>query len=191
MFPTVILKRTLVFTTIISSNTFQLSTSFSFNSGMEILKDIKHVIFGFQTSSLNFPGVIINKTNKVQCTSKRLINHRAKHQYELNQEYVIFYVKMIFEMQLYIVYQINNEYMCSSSYLLMEGNSSWQGCQGLSHSNVQAAYAINQQSNLQLHWPPLWSPWLVTCKDPSSSLYPWGESWYIHEWPSMTYIEPL
>jgi hypothetical protein len=47
MFLAVLLKRTLVFTTIISSNTFHLSTSFSFNSSMEIFKDIKHLIFGF------------------------------------------------------------------------------------------------------------------------------------------------
>jgi len=47
-------------------------------------------------------------------------------------------------MQLYVVYQLNNEYMCSSSYLLKEGSSSWQGCQGLSHLNIQAAYAIDQ-----------------------------------------------
>jgi hypothetical protein len=35
-------------------NTFQLSSSFSYNSGMEIHKDIKHLIFEFQTSGLNF-----------------------------------------------------------------------------------------------------------------------------------------
>jgi hypothetical protein len=108
---------------------------------MKILKDIKHLIFGFQTSGLNFPRVIINKANKVQCTSKTLINHRANIS-ERNEEHVIFYVKVIFEMQLSVIYQLNNEYM-SSSYLLMEGSSSWQGCQGLFHSNIQSTCAIN------------------------------------------------
>jgi len=46
---------------------------------MKILKNIKLLIFEFQISNPNFPGMIINKTRKIQNTFKKFISHRANN----------------------------------------------------------------------------------------------------------------
>ena len=40
-----------------------------------------------------------------------------KHQCELNQEYLVFYVKEIYEMQLYFAFQTDNVYKVIVTYL--------------------------------------------------------------------------